>query len=270
MRLWARTQRVSDGTWSATLGARQRRPKTPPGGICDVPPGVDPRSTAGAIAGAWASATLGRDGARPESAPLRATSCGSTRRSPRRCSPASLGLLAVGRDTRVRPRRSARPTSCSTALASLPLVARRRRRSPCSSFTALASTALHAVAEPAGPPLGPTLALYWLAAGSRRLARAGAADGRAGRARCSSRTWRRAASQRTASRGRRSCSASSSGAAPGWPATARGCAASGWPSSRSARCAPSARPSASAAWRPPRSARGSPATCTTRPATRST
>jgi signal transduction histidine kinase len=48
------------------------------------------------------------------------------------------------------------------ALTSLPLVA--RRRSPVGVFvvTGLASVALRAVAEPAGPPLGATLALYWM------------------------------------------------------------------------------------------------------------
>jgi signal transduction histidine kinase len=50
-----------------------------------------------------------------------------------------------------------------TALATLPLVA--RRRAPLLVFvgTALASSALRLIAEPVGPPLGPTLALYWLA-----------------------------------------------------------------------------------------------------------
>jgi signal transduction histidine kinase len=51
-----------------------------------------------------------------------------------------------------------------SALASLPLVA--RRRAPLAVFvvTAIASAALQGLEEPAGPPLGPTLALYWLAA----------------------------------------------------------------------------------------------------------
>jgi signal transduction histidine kinase len=50
-----------------------------------------------------------------------------------------------------------------TALASLPLVA--RRRAPLLVFvaTGLASSVLRLIAEPAGPPLGPTLALYWVA-----------------------------------------------------------------------------------------------------------
>jgi signal transduction histidine kinase len=52
-----------------------------------------------------------------------------------------------------------------SALASLPLVA--RRRAPLAVFvvTAIASAVLYGLEEPAGPPLGPTLALYWLAAG---------------------------------------------------------------------------------------------------------
>jgi signal transduction histidine kinase len=50
------------------------------------------------------------------------------------------------------------------ALASLPLVARRVAPLGVFVLTAAASTALYAIAEPAGPPIGPTLALYWLAA----------------------------------------------------------------------------------------------------------
>ena len=51
----------------------------------------------------------------------------------------------------------------ATALASLPLVA--RRRAPLLVFvaTGLGSSALRLIAEPIGPPLGPTLALYWVA-----------------------------------------------------------------------------------------------------------
>jgi signal transduction histidine kinase len=51
-----------------------------------------------------------------------------------------------------------------SALASLPLVA--RRRAPLAVFvvTASASAALYGLEHPAGPPLGPTLALYTLAA----------------------------------------------------------------------------------------------------------
>ena len=53
-----------------------------------------------------------------------------------------------------------------TALASLPLVV--RRRAPLGVFvvTGLASTVLYGVAQPAGPPVGPTLAIYFMAAGA--------------------------------------------------------------------------------------------------------
>jgi signal transduction histidine kinase len=53
-----------------------------------------------------------------------------------------------------------------TALASLPLMARRVAPIPVFVLTAVASAALRGIAEPAGPPIGPTLALYWMAAGS--------------------------------------------------------------------------------------------------------
>jgi signal transduction histidine kinase len=52
-----------------------------------------------------------------------------------------------------------------SALASLPLVARRMAPLGVFVLTAAASTALYGIAEPSGPPIGPTLALYWLAAG---------------------------------------------------------------------------------------------------------
>ncbi len=51
-----------------------------------------------------------------------------------------------------------------TALASLPLVARRRAPLGVFVLTALASVAVRAVAAPAGPPIGATLALFFLAA----------------------------------------------------------------------------------------------------------
>jgi signal transduction histidine kinase len=50
------------------------------------------------------------------------------------------------------------------ALASLPLAARRLAPLAVFVLTALASSGVYAMAEPVGPPLGPTLALYWLAA----------------------------------------------------------------------------------------------------------
>ena len=51
-----------------------------------------------------------------------------------------------------------------TALASLPLVARRLAPVRVFVLTGLASSALHVVAAPAGPPIGPTVALYAVAA----------------------------------------------------------------------------------------------------------
>jgi signal transduction histidine kinase len=79
---------------------------------------------------------------------------------------ASLGLLAVG-DTDLSDRAGGVEVLAVllTALASLPLVARRRAPLAIFVLTALASTALHGIAEPAGPPIGPTVALYTLAAG---------------------------------------------------------------------------------------------------------
>jgi signal transduction histidine kinase len=51
-----------------------------------------------------------------------------------------------------------------TALTALPLIWVRRAPLAVFVFTGLASIGLHLVADPAGPPLGPTLALYWVAA----------------------------------------------------------------------------------------------------------
>lgn len=53
-----------------------------------------------------------------------------------------------------------------SALASLPLAARRFAPLAVFVFTAAASTALRAIAEPLGPPIGPTLAVYWVATAS--------------------------------------------------------------------------------------------------------
>jgi signal transduction histidine kinase len=54
------------------------------------------------------------------------------------------------------------------ALSSLPLVARRVFPLPVFVATTLASSALYAVSAAAPPPIGPTLALYWIAAGDER------------------------------------------------------------------------------------------------------
>jgi signal transduction histidine kinase len=78
---------------------------------------------------------------------------------------ASLGLLAAG-DTDLGNHAGdvdALATAL-TALASLPLVARRVAPLPVFVLTALASTALFGLAGPAGPPIGPTIALYTVAA----------------------------------------------------------------------------------------------------------
>lgn len=74
----------------------------------------------------------------------------------------TLGLLAVGGPDA--PRSLGGPEVLLAALASLPLIA--RRSSPLAVFvvTGLATVALRAIAEPAGPPVGPTIALFFLAA----------------------------------------------------------------------------------------------------------
>jgi signal transduction histidine kinase len=77
----------------------------------------------------------------------------------------SLGLLAAGVNEPHNGNVDA-GTVVLTALASLPLVARRAAPLGVFVLTALAAIALRAVSEPAGPPLGPTIALYFLAADS--------------------------------------------------------------------------------------------------------
>jgi len=52
------------------------------------------------------------------------------------------------------------------AAASLPLMARRRAPVLVFVLTGLASVALRLAADPVGPPIGPTLALYWMVAAS--------------------------------------------------------------------------------------------------------
>ena len=75
----------------------------------------------------------------------------------------SLGLLAVGETDGGGIEALA---VLLTALASLPLVWGRRAPLAVFVLTALASTALRTIAEPVGPPLGPTIALFWLALSS--------------------------------------------------------------------------------------------------------
>jgi signal transduction histidine kinase len=76
----------------------------------------------------------------------------------------SLGLLAAGGTDLRRGGAVDAPAVLLTALASLPLVA--RRVTPLGVFVLMgvASAVLRGIAEPAGPPLGPTVALYFLAA----------------------------------------------------------------------------------------------------------
>ena len=57
------------------------------------------------------------------------------------------------------------PAILLAGLASLPLVARRRAPLTVFVFMTCASAALYAIAAPAGPPVGPTIALYSVAAG---------------------------------------------------------------------------------------------------------
>ncbi len=151
-------------------------------------------------------------------------------------------------------------------LTSLPLAV--RRVAPLAVFGVItaATALLYAFDYGLGPPLGFAIAVYTLAetrdeASSRR--RSAARRGRRGRAAGAAPAARRPAHgvpvrRRDLRRPR------------GSPASAPACAASGSRRWRSGRAAPSRRPSASAAWPPPRSARASPATCTTRRATRST
>jgi signal transduction histidine kinase len=53
-----------------------------------------------------------------------------------------------------------------SAVASLPLAARRAAPMAVFVVTALGSAALYVITETSGPPIGPTLALYWMAAGA--------------------------------------------------------------------------------------------------------
>jgi signal transduction histidine kinase len=77
----------------------------------------------------------------------------------------SLGLLAVsGTDLQGGHGGVDAPGVLLTALASLPLIARRGAPLGVFVLTGVASAVLRGIAEPAGPPLGPTVALYFLAA----------------------------------------------------------------------------------------------------------
>jgi signal transduction histidine kinase len=135
-----------------------------------VPPGMDPRSTVRVVPARRRSGTLGRTVVSPQAAHPASTLTRKQLLSDAAIAvavfAASLGLLAAG-DSDLWDRAGFEALAVLlTALASLPLLA--RRRAPLSVFvvTALGSTALRAIAAPAGPPIGPTVALYGLVASS--------------------------------------------------------------------------------------------------------
>ena len=74
----------------------------------------------------------------------------------------SIGLLVAGEHEQGRELSVA--AVLFAALASLPVFWVRRAPLPVFVFTGLASIGLQLVADPDGPPLGATLALYWVAA----------------------------------------------------------------------------------------------------------
>lgn len=75
---------------------------------------------------------------------------------------ATLGLLVAGGPDA--PRGLDAAEVALAALASLPLAARHRSALAVFVVTGLATVALRVIAEPAGPPVGPTIALFFLAA----------------------------------------------------------------------------------------------------------
>jgi signal transduction histidine kinase len=90
----------------------------------------------------------------------------------------TLGLLALGSHAAADRVEIDAASILLAAAASLPLVARRRWPLAVFVVTGLASSALTLVANPGGPPLGPTLALYFMVAqsdGSRERTRVMAA-----------------------------------------------------------------------------------------------
>jgi signal transduction histidine kinase len=80
----------------------------------------------------------------------------------------SLAMLAARGDSAAETRDLDPLGVLLAALASLPLVARRRAPLAVFAVTAAASAALNGLGYPPGPPLGPTLALYFLALSPER------------------------------------------------------------------------------------------------------
>src|SRR3954469_4764161 len=155
MRLWARTQRVRADMPASSVG----------GGVLETPWG-------------WVSASPHGGRATP---PEGRSQQGFSRvRSPQMAERNDLlidvGLAVVAFAASVGMLAADEVTAggvALTALASLPLVARRRAPMAVFVVTTLASSGVHLVADPIGPPLGPTIALYTLAesgAGIRRMA----------------------------------------------------------------------------------------------------
>jgi signal transduction histidine kinase len=80
----------------------------------------------------------------------------------------SLAMLAARGDSGADTRELDPLGVLLAALASLPLVARRRAPLAVFALTAAASTVLNGLGYPSGPPLGPTVALYFLALSPER------------------------------------------------------------------------------------------------------
>jgi signal transduction histidine kinase len=140
-------------------------PQNAPGDDLRVPPEEEAGSTSGAVPTWGSSATLAGILASKRSHLLIDAVLGVA------IFAASIGLLAAG-DSDLWDRAAGVQVLAIllTGLSSLPLMARRRWPLPVFVVTALASTALRAIAAPAGPPLGPTVALFGVAsrsAGSR-------------------------------------------------------------------------------------------------------
>jgi signal transduction histidine kinase len=148
---------------TATVGAVARSENAPWGDLA-YPLGWTPGQPRGRLRTRGSSATLGLMASHPatDSAPAPArTEIMLDAAIAVVVFGASIGLLAVG-ESDAGDQIDVLEV-LAVALSSLPLAA--RRFAPLAVFvvTALGSSAVFALAEPAGPPLGPTLAVYWMA-----------------------------------------------------------------------------------------------------------